>query len=102
MHRRCDQNRKRSERRAIDCQMHECSIHSVSQKYSLFTNSTEPSQYIEASRQNTLMLVVSKTVVDEESEWLQAFWCDECQETTWDQVHKDYDSIYKVFVASQK
>jgi hypothetical protein len=99
VNRRCDRKQKRSERRAIYCAMHECNLYSVSQKCSLFTNCTEPPQYIEACRQNTLMSVVSKTVVNDKSEWLEAFWGDECQEMTRNQVHKHHDSMSKVLVA---
>lgn len=56
------------------------------------------------------MLVATKTTALLEDEWLEAFWCDECQETKWYHVKKvDVSNIqaksvcisYKVSVASR-
>lgn len=88
LHRRCDRNRKRSKRRAIYCPIHGCYLDSVSQKYSLFANRTAPLQPGGLSRHNVLILVETETAVHLESAWLEAFWCDRCQETKWYRVQK--------------
>lgn len=88
LHRRCDRNRKRSKRRAIYCPIHGCYLDSVSQKYSLFANRTAPLQPGGLSRHNVLILVETETAVHLESQWLEAFWCDQCQETKWYHVQK--------------
>jgi hypothetical protein len=47
------------------------------------------------------MLMAAKSAISLEGEWLEAFWCDECQETKWYHVQKQ-DRTYKVTVASPK
>ncbi|MEO1378133.1 MAG: hypothetical protein AAFW70_28445 [Cyanobacteria bacterium J06635_10] len=86
--RRCDRNRKRSKRRAIYCPVHGCYLHSVSQKYKLFANHAGQLQKKGIGRQNALILIASQTAVLLEDEWLEAFWCDECQQTKWYHVKK--------------
>lgn len=87
--RRCDRNRKRSKRRAIYCLVHGCYLHSVSQKYKLFASHPRELQKKGIGRQNALILIASQTAVVLEDEWLEAFWCDECQETKWYHVTKN-------------
>jgi len=50
-------------------------------------------------RRNAQMLVASKTAVHLDGEWLEAFWCEECQETKWYHVHKSSDRTYNLSVA---
>ncbi|MGB3759698.1 MAG: hypothetical protein WBA07_25560 [Rivularia sp. (in: cyanobacteria)] len=85
---RCDRNRKRSKRRAIYCLVHECYLHSVSQKYRLFSSCPRQLQQKGIGRQNAKILIASQTAVLLEDEWLEAFWCDECQQTKWYRVEK--------------
>jgi len=86
--RRCDRNRKRSKRRAIYCPVHGCYLHSVSQKHKLFASHAGQLQKKGIGRQNALILIASQTAVLLEDEWLEAFWCDECQQTQWYHVKK--------------
>ena len=88
---KCVRNRKRSKRRAIYCPIHGCHLDSVSQKYSLFADRAEQLQQRGMNRRNALMLVAHKTTVPLEGEWLEAFWCLECQATQWYHVHKRAD-----------
>ena len=96
MQRRCDRNRKRSKRRAIYCPIHRCYLDSASQKYPLFAEQAEQLQQRGMSRRNALMLVASKTAVPLEGEWLEAFWCSECQQTRWYHVQKRTDCNYEI------
>jgi hypothetical protein len=50
-------------------------------------------------RQTALFLVAKKTAVPLEGEWLEAFWCDQCQEKRWYHVKKR-DRIYEVSIAA--
>ncbi|WP_026087512.1 hypothetical protein ACF3DV_20095 [Chlorogloeopsis fritschii PCC 9212] len=107
MQRRCDRNRKRSKRRAIYCPVHGCHLDSVSQKYPLFADRSGQLQQRWMGRQSALLLLASKTAVSLEGEWLEAFWCDRCQETKWYHVqcHLSKDTpqqirAYKASVAS--
>ncbi|RDH48654.1 hypothetical protein [Fischerella thermalis] len=99
MQRRCDRNRKRSKRRAIYCPIHGCYLDSVSQKYPLFADRPGQLQQRGIGRQTALLLVANKTAVPLEGEWLEAFWCDQCQQTKWYHLKKR-ERIYEVFVAS--
>jgi hypothetical protein len=96
LQRRCDRNRKRSKRRAIYCPIHECYLDSVSQKYQIYADQSGQLQQRGISRRNALMLVASQTAVPLEGEWIEAFWCKECQQTTWYYVRKTGDRTYTI------
>lgn len=102
LQRRCDRNRKRSKRRAIYCPIHSCYIDSVSQKYQIFAENPGQLQQRGVGRRNALMLIASHTTVAIEGEWLEAFWCEECQQTKWYHVQKSGDRTYKLSLAPQE
>ena len=95
---RCDRNRKRSQRRAIHCPIHNCYIDSVSQKYGLFAEQPGQLQARGIPRREAMLLVAAKTTVSLQGEWLEAFWCEECQKTTWYHLRKQ-GSKYDLSVA---
>ena len=96
MQRRCDRNRKRSKRRAIYCPIHSCYVDSVSQKYKMFADQAGQLQQRGMSRRNALMLIANQTAVPIGGEWLEAFWCQECQQTKWYYVRQGSDRIYQI------
>ncbi len=97
--RRCDRNRKRSKRRSIYCPVHGCHLDSVSQKYNLFADNPGQLQQRGIRRRNALILVASKTAVPLEGEWLEAFWCEQCQEKKWYHVRKRDRTNYDLSLA---
>ncbi|MEL7245201.1 MAG: hypothetical protein AAFV71_24610 [Cyanobacteria bacterium J06633_8] len=98
MKKRCDRNRKRSKRRAIYCPIHNCYIDTLSKKYPLFADTAGQLQQRGLSRRNAMILVKTKTAVSLQGEWLESFWCEECQEKTWYHVRK-YENSYQLSVA---
>jgi hypothetical protein len=48
------------------------------------------------NRRSALMLVASKTAVLLEGEWLESFWCEQCQENKWYHVCKSDEQTYEV------
>jgi hypothetical protein len=88
LQRRCDRNRKRSKRRAIYCPIHRCYLDSVSQKYQMFADKPGQLQQRGINRRSALMLLANQTTVSIGGEWLEAFWCDQCQQTKWYYVRK--------------
>lgn len=86
MQKRCNRNRKRSKRRAIYCPIHGCYLQSVSRRQPLLA----PESRLEQGGcvQNILTIVATETNVLLKDEWLEAFWCDECQQTEWYHVKK--------------
>jgi hypothetical protein len=98
LERRCDRNRKRSSRRAIFCPRHGCYLHSTSQKYALFADRAEQLQQRGVQRHHAARLMAQQTTVALTGEWLESFWCDECQANTWYHVHKS-DRTYTLSVA---
>lgn len=102
MQRRCDRNRKRSKRRAIYCPIHSCYLDSISQKYRLFADQAGQLEQRGINRRDALMLIANQTTVSINGEWLEAFWCDECQETKWYHVCKKNDNTYQVSIASRE
>jgi hypothetical protein len=101
MQNRCVRNRKRSKRRAIYCPIHGCYLDSVSQKYPLFASKPEHLKQRGLSHKNALLLMANRAVVSLEGEWLEAFWCRDCQATTWYHVRKLDLSQYEVLPASE-
>lgn len=76
-------NRKRSKRRAIYCPVHACLIDSVSQKHRLYADKAEHLRSRGMSNKLSRMLIANRTTVSLSGEWLEAFWCEQCQQTQW-------------------
>ena len=95
MKRRCDRNRKRSKRRAIYCPIHGCYLDSVSQKYPLFADRATQLQQRGMNRKRALLVIASHSTVPLSGEWLEAFWCNQCQETQWYHVCKGDNALGK-------
>jgi hypothetical protein len=70
--------------------MHSCYLDSVSQKYALYADRAEHLQQRGMNRRDALMLVASQTAVPLDGEWLEAFWCPECEKTQWYHVRKHH------------
>ncbi len=96
LQRRCDRNRKRSKKRAIYCPLHGCHLQSVSQKFSLYVDRAEQLQERGMGRRTAMILVATRTTVPLTGEWLEAFWCDECQQTQWYHVRREKNNGYNV------
>lgn len=101
MQKRCDRNRKRTKRRGIYCPIHGCYLHSVSQKHSLYANKVEHLQQQGVGKRSALMLIANQSVVVLDNEWLEAFWCDACQETNWYHIRK-LETTYNVSAVPQE
>jgi hypothetical protein len=71
---------------------------SMSQKHSLFAQTPGDLQERGIRRKEALILVRAKTAVPLEGEWLEAFWCEDCQQTKWYHVRKR-ESIYELSLA---
>lgn len=91
-------NRKRSKRRSIYCPIHACYLHSVSQKHRLFASQIGELRQRGISRKNALQLIAERTAVPLQNEWLEAFWCEHCQQTKWYHVRK-LGTSYTIAVA---
>ncbi len=96
MDQKCGRNRKRSQRRAIHCPRHGCLVDSVSQKHGVFADRPEQLQERGVNRKTAMLLMTNRTTVAQSSEWLEAFWCDECQATQWLHVRKVGERQYEV------
>ncbi|WOD41096.1 hypothetical protein [Nodosilinea sp. E11] len=94
-------NRSRSKRRAIYCPDHGTYLESVSQKYPLYTTQAEHLQQRGLSRLRSLTVIAGYGTVPLTGEWLEAFWCDRCQETRWYHVHRTAANQYSVAVAPE-
>lgn len=89
-------NRKRSKRRAIFCPIHQVYLDSVSQKYPLFASKPEHLQQRGMGRRTALTLMSHQASVPLVGEWLEAFWCDHCQENQWYHVRKTDANAYQL------
>ncbi|MBD2150258.1 hypothetical protein H6F44_09025 [Pseudanabaena sp. FACHB-1277] len=102
MRRRCDKNRKRSKRREIKCPIHDCYMDSVSQKHRLFANQAIHLQQRGVSRIAASMLITTHTTVSMQGEWLEAFWCEECQQKNWYYVQQTDNGKYSISLAPRE
>lgn len=87
-------NRKRSKRRAICCPIHGCYLDSVSQKHRLYADKAEHLCDRGIEKRTARRIMASYTTVPLESEWLEAFWCEECQQHEWYWVTQSEDKSY--------
>ncbi|WP_407890831.1 hypothetical protein [Scytonema sp. NUACC26] len=71
----------------------------MSRKHSLFASDTVLLQKQEVSQQNAQIMVMPETRISLKDEWLEAFWCDRCQETKWYHIQKQDNCTYKVSAA---
>lgn len=94
-------NRKRSKRRAIHCPTHDCYLDSVSQKYPLHTTQPEHLQQRGMGRRLALTVIAGLGTVPLQGEWLEAFWCDHCQQTQWYHVRKTAANSYCLVLAPE-
>ena len=99
MQRRCDRNRNRSKRRAIYCPIHQCYLDSVSQKYPLFADKVGHLQERGLNHKRSRLAISTYGTVSLPGEWLEAFWCDHCQETKWYHVSKVGEREYSIRLA---
>lgn len=91
---RRQRNRKRSKRRAIYCPIHSCYLDSVSQRHRLYADKTEHLRARGMSRRLSAMVIASHTTVPLVGEWLEAFWCEECQQKEWYWVKQSGEGTY--------
>jgi hypothetical protein len=63
--------------------VHGCYLDSASRKYPLYADRPEHLQQRGFNRRTALTLVNSCTAVPLVGEWLEALWCEECQEIQW-------------------
>jgi hypothetical protein len=102
LQKRCDRNRKRSKRRAIYCPIHGCHLDSVSQKHPLFADRPEQLQQRGIAKRDALMLVASRTAVPLEGEWVESFWCEQCQQAKWYHIRSRGDRSFEVKLAPRE
>ena len=98
LQRRCDRSRKRSKRRAIYCPIDGHCLDSVSPKHLLFADLSEQLQQRGVSRKSALLLMANKSTISLQGEWLEAFWCQECQKTQWYHVCKTGPRSYSLSI----
>lgn len=95
MQRRCDRNRKRSKRRAIYCPQHGCYIDSVSQKYPIYADRPEHLREQGMTKKKATLVLATRTAVRVD-EWIEAFWCPECEGVEWYRVRKTENRTYEL------
>lgn len=99
---RRNRNRKRSKRRAIYCPIHSCYLDSASQKYSLYADKAEQLQQRGLSKRKSRTVISSHKTVLLSGEWLEAFWCGDCQAQEWYHVCRDSTGKYSVSMAPRE
>jgi hypothetical protein len=85
---RSKRNRNRSKRRQIFCPMHGCQMDSVSPKHSIFGDRVEHLQQAGFDRGLANILMAAHTTISIPGEWLEKFWCMECDKAQWYRVKR--------------
>lgn len=96
---RCERNRKRSQRRQIFCPEHGVHLDSASKKYYLFADQPGQLQIRGIGRVTSRLLIEQYTTIPLNGEWLECFWCKECDCTQWYLVTKTGDRSYFLSLA---
>jgi hypothetical protein len=99
MQEKSTRNRKRSKRRQIFCPVHGCYLDSVSPKYTLYADKAEHLQQRGMGRRLALLVVATHTAVPLKGEWLECFWCSECEENQWYYVQEAAPRQYALRLA---
>ncbi|GAB1541095.1 hypothetical protein NUACC21_37650 [Scytonema sp. NUACC21] len=71
----------------------------MSQKYQLYADSSSQLEARGISRRNALLLVANQTAVPLDGEWIEAFWCQQCEQTKWYHVRKGENRTYEISLA---
>lgn len=102
MQERCVRNRKRPKtKRAIHCPIHKCSVESVSQKHLVYADRPEQLQQEGMGKRSAQMLISAQGPVTLNGQWLEKFWCSECQELKWYHV-RQCDRTYEISIAPRE
>ncbi|AGF51810.1 sll0812 [Synechocystis sp. PCC 6803] len=88
-------HRKRPKRRPIHCPIHGCYLDSVSQKHGLYADQIAQLRSRGYTHKKASLVLGDRPTVSLTGEWLEEFWCPECQSKRWYYVRKQ-DSIYMV------
>lgn len=100
MKKRCDRNRKRSKRRQICCPIHNCYLDSASPKFPLYADTAGQLQVRGmGNKTSRLVMAAHSNAVPIPGEWIEAFWCIECQRQEWFHVRKVSEHQYQLSLA---
>ncbi|MDX2256974.1 MAG: hypothetical protein NW214_15785 [Pseudanabaenaceae cyanobacterium bins.39] len=77
-------------------------MHSVSQKHHIFADQAIHLQQRGINRIDASLLINSFVTVPIKGEWLEAFWCDECQQKNWYYVQQTEAGQYHLSLAPQE
>ncbi|UAJ72888.1 hypothetical protein IQE94_00505 [Synechocystis sp. PCC 7339] len=88
-HPKRSRNRKRSKRRPIHCPIHGCYLDSVSQKHGLYADQIVQLRSRGYTHKKASLVLGDRPTVSLTGEWLEEFWCPECQSKQWYYVSKE-------------
>lgn len=94
-HSQSSRHRKRPKRRPIRCPIHGCYLDSVSQKHGLYADQIAQLRGRGYTHKKASLILGDRQTVGLAGEWLEEFWCPECQSKQWYYVRKQ-DNIYAV------
>jgi hypothetical protein len=78
--------RKRSKRRQIFCPIHGCYLESVSPKHIIYAHTAQQLREAGVDKLSASLLIREYSAIALTGDWLENFWCDECQSTHWYRV----------------
>jgi hypothetical protein len=73
---------------------------SVSQKHAIFTRDVDCLRKKGIGKRGAQLLLAYQNTVVLNGEWIEAFWCEECQKTSWYHVQKE-ERTYRVELAPE-
>ena len=101
MQARSTRNRKRSKRRQIFCPSHGCLVDSTSPKYPLYADQVEHLKQRGVGNKTARLVMANRTTVSLKGEWLEQFWCPECQNKYWYYIQETTPRCYTVSLAPE-
>ena len=75
---------------------------SVSQKHRLFADQAMQLQQRGVSRLTASLLITTHTTIPIQGEWLEAFWCEHCQQKNWYYIQQTEAGKYSISLAPKE
>lgn len=98
-HKRGDRPRRRSKRRGVLCPKHGCYLDSCSPKYYLYVDQESQLRVRGVAHRTAVQLIHVYGAIPLRNEWLEEFWCKECQQKVWYHVRRDENLIFHLVPA---
>jgi hypothetical protein len=99
---RSQRKRSRSKPRSLVCPLHSTRLESASQKHYLYLDQAGQLQVRGMGKHTAMMVLAVHGQVPLRNEWLECFWCADCQQRRWYHVIRDENRSYDLRLAPER